>query len=102
METIPVTVDEGPLETRGKTRAQIKAEQYERACGAVWREYQGCLKVRRLSPSLRLNHPQRAIAQNTSLSTLLEQARSEHPLHSQTGLEGTAWDRNGVAGTNVS
>jgi cytochrome c556 len=35
---------------------------------------------------------QKAIAQNTSLSTLLEQARDEHPLASQEGLTGTAWD----------
>jgi hypothetical protein len=35
---------------------------------------------------------QKAIAQNTSLSTLLEQARDEHPLASQEGLSGTAWD----------
>ena len=34
-----------PIDTRGKTRAQIKAEEYERACGEHWRRYQECLKV---------------------------------------------------------
>lgn len=37
--------DTSPIDTRGKTRAQIKAEEYERACGEHWREYQDCLKV---------------------------------------------------------
>lgn len=37
---------------------------------------------------------QKAIAQNTNLTTLLDQAREEHPLHTMTGLEGTAWDPN--------
>lgn len=37
--------DAEPLDTRGKTRAQIKADEYERACGHLWRQYQGCLKV---------------------------------------------------------
>ena len=34
-----------PIDTRGKTRAQIKAEEYERNCGALWRTYQTCLQV---------------------------------------------------------
>lgn len=33
------------IDTRGKTRAQIKAEEYEKACGGYWRDYQSCLKV---------------------------------------------------------
>jgi len=33
------------IDTRGKTRAQIKAEEYEKACGEPWRLYQSCLKV---------------------------------------------------------
>ena len=37
---------------------------------------------------------QGAVARNTSLTTLLEQAREEHPLASQEGLAGTAWDRD--------
>ncbi|RXK40077.1 hypothetical protein M231_02717 [Tremella mesenterica] len=72
--TIPVTT----IDTTGKTRAQVKAEEYEMACGQAWREYQSCLKV--------------AIKQNASLSTLLDQAREEHPLHDLVGLRGTAWD----------
>jgi hypothetical protein len=35
---------------------------------------------------------QNAIAQNQNLTTLLEQAREDHPLRSQEGLQGTAWD----------
>lgn len=47
----PVPVNLPPIDTRGKTRAQIKAEEYERNCGALWRNYQSCLKVRHpLSP----------------------------------------------------
>lgn len=34
------------IDKRGKTRAQIKAEEYDLACGQHWRDYQGCLKVR--------------------------------------------------------
>jgi hypothetical protein len=34
------------IDTRGKTRAQIKAEEYEKACGEPWQLYQTCLKVR--------------------------------------------------------
>ncbi|KAK4688370.1 TRIAP1/MDM35 family protein, partial [Tremellales sp. Uapishka_1] len=79
-------VSEQPIDTRGKTRAQVKAEQYERACGGAWREYQHCLK--------------RAIAENQNLSTLLEQAREEHPLRSQDGLRGTAWDPNSQINTS--
>jgi hypothetical protein len=77
------------IDTRGKTRAQIKAEEYEKACGGYWRDYQSCLKV---SSDMYPADGQKAIAQNTSLSTLLEQARDEHPLKSQDGLGGTAWD----------
>jgi hypothetical protein len=78
------------IDTRGKTRAQIKAEEYEKACGEPWRLYQSCLKV---CPQFEGRaDEQKAIAQNTSLSTLLEQARDEHPLASQEGLAGTAWD----------
>jgi hypothetical protein len=33
------------IDNTGKTRAQIKAEEYDRACGEVWKEYQSCLKV---------------------------------------------------------
>lgn len=43
-----VHVDEGelePLDTTGMSPSQIKAAEYERACGRVWKEYQGCLKV---------------------------------------------------------
>lgn len=34
-----------PIDTRGKNRAQIKAEEYERDCGDAFRAYQGCLVV---------------------------------------------------------
>nr|ODN87936.1 hypothetical protein L203_03140 [Cryptococcus depauperatus CBS 7841] len=71
-----VYVDE--VDKKGKTRVQVKAEEYDRACGQVWRDYQGCLK--------------RAIRKNENLSTLLEQAREEHPLKSMEKLAGTAWD----------
>ncbi|KAK1925829.1 hypothetical protein DB88DRAFT_485279 [Papiliotrema laurentii] len=67
-----------PIDKRGKTRAQIKAEEYERNCGAVWRQYKSCLT--------------KAIEENPSLSTLLEQAREDHPLPRLDGLQGTAWD----------
>lgn len=33
------------IDRRGKTRAQIKAEEYEAGCGQLWRDYQGCLRV---------------------------------------------------------
>ncbi|WRT64953.1 uncharacterized protein IL334_001894 [Kwoniella shivajii] len=66
------------IDTKGKTRSQIKAEEYQRNCGRFWDDYQGCLK--------------KAIAQNESLSTLLETAREEHPLGSLDGLKGTPWD----------
>ncbi|ODN83225.1 hypothetical protein, variant [Cryptococcus amylolentus CBS 6039] len=71
-------VEEFEIDTTGKTRAQIKAEEYDRACGALWKDYQGCL--------------QKSIKENESLSVLLEQAREEHPLKSMDKLEGTAWD----------
>ncbi|OXH40085.1 hypothetical protein J008_01262 [Cryptococcus neoformans] len=66
------------IDTAGKTRAQIKAEEYERACGQLWKNYQGCLV--------------KAIGENESLTQLLEQAREEHPLKGMDKLEGTAWD----------
>lgn len=84
-----------PIDTRGKTRAQIKAEEYERACGEHWREYQDCLKVRSEVYWTGLELMSKgAVARNTSLTTLLEQAREEHPLASQEGLGGTAWDKD--------
>ncbi|WVR04488.1 hypothetical protein IAU60_001492 [Kwoniella sp. DSM 27419] len=66
------------VDTSGKTRAQVKAEEYQRNCGKFWDEYQGCLKT--------------AIAQNESLSSLLATAREEHPLGRLDGLKGTPWD----------
>ncbi|KLT45085.1 hypothetical protein CC85DRAFT_241470, partial [Cutaneotrichosporon oleaginosum] len=66
------------LDAAGVRRSPIKAAQYERQCGKVWKEYQGCLRV--------------TIADNQNLTQLLEQARDEHPLHRMDGLEGTAWD----------
>ncbi|WWC87070.1 uncharacterized protein L201_001956 [Kwoniella dendrophila CBS 6074] len=66
------------IDTKGKTRSQIKAEEYQRNCGKFWEDYQGCLK--------------NAISQNESLSGLLETAREEHPLGSLDGLKGTPWD----------
>lgn len=35
---------------------------------------------------------EKAIGQNQSLTTLLDQARTEHPLPNQQNLEGTPWD----------
>lgn len=43
-----------PIDTRGKTRAQIKAEEYDRNCGSAWREYNACLKASRTPPSVTL------------------------------------------------
>lgn len=40
------------IDTAGKTRAQIKAEEYERACGQLWKNYQGCLVVSFLVTSI--------------------------------------------------
>lgn len=40
------------IDTAGKTRAQIKAEEYERACGQLWKDYQGCLMVSFLVSSM--------------------------------------------------
>lgn len=76
-------------DTKGKSRSEVKAEEYERRCGEAWRSYQTCLKVCRL-----IYHadPQKAVRQNQNLSTLLEQARQEHPLRDQSGLKGTVWD----------
>ncbi|GMK53996.1 hypothetical protein CspeluHIS016_0105820 [Cutaneotrichosporon spelunceum] len=74
-----VEEEEGePMDTEGMTRAQIKAAQYERQCGKVWKDYQRCLR--------------KAIEDNQNLTQLLDQARDEHPLHTMDGLEGTAWD----------
>lgn len=83
------------IDTKGKTRAQVKAEEYERSCGEAWTRYQSCLKVSPLLsayPNSAHSMSQRAIKDNDSLSTLLEQARDEHPLRSQEGLAGTPWD----------
>ena len=44
-------VEQTPIDTTGKTRAQLKAEEYDRACGQVWRNYQTCLTVGRRSCS---------------------------------------------------
>lgn len=44
-ETAGEEEDLPPLDTSGMTRAQAKAAEYERSCGRVWKEYQGCLKV---------------------------------------------------------
>ncbi|WVQ69075.1 uncharacterized protein L199_007287 [Kwoniella botswanensis] len=75
-ETVSEAVE--GIDTKGKSRAQIKAEEYQRNCGRFWEDYQGCLK--------------NAINQNESLSALLETAREEHPLGSLDGLKGTPWD----------
>ncbi|KAI9634738.1 uncharacterized protein MKK02DRAFT_37617 [Dioszegia hungarica] len=32
-------------DTKGKSRNQIKAEEYEQRCGSAWRSYQSCLKA---------------------------------------------------------
>jgi hypothetical protein len=84
------TADMPPIDKRGKTRAQIKAEEYERNCGAVWRQYKSCLTVSR--DDQMISNAQKAIEENPSLSTLLEQAREDHPLPRLDGLQGTAWD----------
>ncbi|WWC67769.1 uncharacterized protein I206_101681 [Kwoniella pini CBS 10737] len=68
------------IDIRGKSKSQIKAEEYQRNCGKFWEDYQGCLK--------------KAIIQNESLSSLLETAREEHPLGNLDGLKGTPWDSN--------
>ena len=39
-----------PIDPRGKTRAQIKAEEYDRNCGSAWREYNACLKASQTPP----------------------------------------------------
>ena len=41
----PSPVYTKPINTSGKTRAQIKAEEYDRNCGAIWNDYKGCLHV---------------------------------------------------------
>lgn len=90
-------VDLPQIDTRGKTRAQIKAEQYERACGEQWKAYRHCIEVRgpyALGDIKQNSSFKRGIAQNQSLSALLNQAREEHPLVSEKGLEGTPWDPN--------
>ena len=46
------TVLQPAIDIRGKTRAQIKAEEYERNCGQVWKDYHQCLKVRLICPDL--------------------------------------------------
>ena len=44
-DAVESPVEATPVETAGKTRAQIKAAQYEKGCGEVWKTYQKCLKV---------------------------------------------------------
>ena len=44
-DSVESPVEATPIETTGKTRAQIKAAQYEKGCGEVWKTYQKCLKV---------------------------------------------------------
>ena len=44
-DTVEPPMEATPVETAGRTRAQIKAEQYEKGCGEVWKSYQKCLKV---------------------------------------------------------
>ena len=39
------------VDPTGKTRAQVKAEEYELACGAAWKSYQKCLKVSNGQPA---------------------------------------------------
>lgn len=39
---------------------------------------------------------QRGIEANTSLSELLNAARTEHPLRDRSNLEGTPWDTTGI------
>lgn len=52
-ELLPTTGLPIPItETKGKTRAQVKAEEYERLCGSRWRDYQKCISV-----SLQLTWP---------------------------------------------
>lgn len=38
-------IEEAATDVTGKTRAQIKAEEYDRACGEPWQRYQLCLTV---------------------------------------------------------
>lgn len=45
VQRTPSPVHAKPINTEGKTRAQIKAEEYDRNCGAIWHEYRGCLHV---------------------------------------------------------
>ena len=42
---LPFVMKDKPITFEGKNRAQIKAQEYERACGEAWRNYQKCLKV---------------------------------------------------------
>ncbi|ORX37198.1 hypothetical protein BD324DRAFT_625140 [Kockovaella imperatae] len=74
-ESRPIFVS---IDPKGKTRAQVKALQYERACGQVWQQYRACLQA--------------AIEENQGLATLLEQARNDHPLTDLESLKGTIWD----------
>ena len=34
------------IKAEGRTRVQSKADEYEIACGRLWKDYQSCLKVR--------------------------------------------------------
>jgi len=89
----PVHTSSPPVvDAKGKTRAQLKAEEYERNCGQVWREYHQCLTVRNTCTRTGNTERQHAIGENQSLSTLLEQARDEHPLGSLASVKGSIWD----------
>lgn len=88
---VPVEVIDAPVmqlvegmteEEMRKERSRLMAEEYERNCGGLWRDYRACL--------------QRAIDANQPLSALLEQARSENPLGDAVPLEGGGY---GAAGS---
>jgi len=42
----PIPTSHAAVDVQGKTRAQVKAEEYERNCGQAWKEYHACLTVR--------------------------------------------------------
>ena len=44
-EVSPTYRNAQPFDVVGKNRAEIKAQEYERACGVSWRSYQICLKA---------------------------------------------------------
>ena len=87
-----------PIDLAGKTRAQIKALEYERVCGDKWRRYNQCVQVGNECPQASGGQPdfwlmQKAIAANSNLSSLLDQARREHPLRDMDHLDGTPWSK---------